>query len=141
MFKADSDCYLFDILKIIELQGKFKFTREQVMQLREVSVRADFINDEGFLNEKGIQGVAYAASGLTKKHVYVRRVSSNGHYNHIIAEYGRRANNRKLVHHFVLADFIRPNQLIAWDPWSAEGSKTGREGYITGYRYIFAEAI
>lgn len=140
-FKADSDCYNFVILKIHELEGKHEFTREQVMQLRAVSVRADFIDDEGYLNDKGIQGVAMSASGITKKHVYIRRVTNNSNYNYIIARYGRRTNSGKLVNHFVLADNVRPADLIAWDPWSAEGSKTGRVGYIMGYRYIFAEAV
>jgi len=140
-FDADEDCFFFDILKIHEIVGKHEFTREQVKQLRMVSVRADFMGQDGYLNAKGISGIATVASGLTKHHVYIKRMGSNDNYNHIIALYERRTNSGKLVRHFVLADFEKPHRLIAFDPWSKEGSRTGREGYIVGYRYIWGEEV
>jgi hypothetical protein len=140
-FKANSDCYLFDILKVHELVGKHEFTREQVKQLRKVSVRADFMGQDGYLNEKGISGIATVASGLTKHHVYIKRVGSNDNYNHIIAKYEYRADSGKFFCHFILANFDKPSKIIDWDPWAEWGSNTGNTGYIIGYRYIFAEAI
>lgn len=140
-FEADQDCYLFDILKIHELVGKHEFTREQIKDLREVSVQAKFMNRDGYLNAKGISGITSVASGLTKKHVYIKRVGSNDIYNYIIAKYQRRTSNSHMVSHFVLANFKEPNRLIDWDPWSLEGSRTGKVGYIIGYRYILAEAV
>ncbi len=140
-FKADSDCYFFDILKIHELVGRHAFTRDQVKDVRRVSVRPDFMGKDGYLNAKGISGIASVASGLTKHHVYIRRVGLNDIYNHIIAKYERRTDSNKLVRHFVVANFEHPNGIIDWDPWSKDGSRTGNTGYITEYRYIFAEAI
>ena len=140
-FKANEDCYFFGVLKIHELEGKHEFTRGQVKDLRRVSVRAKFMDKDGFLNAKGISGIASVASGLTGHHVYIRRVGSNDNYNHIIAHYERRTDSGKLFRHFVLANFLEPDKIIDFDPWSKEGSRTGNTGYIIGYRYIFAEAI
>lgn len=140
-FNAKSDCYLFDILKIHELTGKHEFTRDQVKKLRKVSVRAEFIGEDGYLNEKGISGVASVASGLTGHNVYMRRVGSNDNYNNIIAHYERRTNSSKFVRHFVLANFEKPDKLVDYDPWSKYGSKTVQTGYIIGYRYIWSEVV
>jgi len=140
-FKADEDCYFFDVLKVIELTGKFEFTYDQIRDLRKVSVRAEFMGKDGYLNAKGISGISSVASGLTKHHVYVKRVGSNDNYNHIIAKYARKLDSGYLFYHFVLANFDKPDELIDWDPWSFYGSKTGREGYVVEFRYLFSEAI
>lgn len=140
-FKADEDCYIFCNLKIHELVGNHEFTREQVKQLREVSVDAKFIDKDGYLNAKGISGLASVASGLTGNYVYMRRVGNNDNYNFIIAQYEYRANSGKLFRHFVLANFEQPSKIIDFDPWAEWGSNTGNTGYIVDYRYIFAEAI
>jgi len=140
-FKANEDCYLFDVLKIHELVGKHEFTRDQVRDLRKISVRTKFVEEDGYLNAKGISGIASVASGLTGHHVYMRRVGSNDNYNHIIALYERRTDSGKLVRHFVLANFKKPDRLVDYDSWSKYGSRTVQIGYIIGYRYIWSEAV
>jgi len=140
-FNAKSDCYLFDILKIHELVGKHEFTREQIRDIRRVSVRTNFMGKDGYLNAKGISGISMVASGLTGYNVYMRRVGSNSNYNYIIAEYQRRIDSSSMVDHFVLANFEQPNKVVDYDPWSFFGSRTVREGNIVGFRYIFAEAV
>ena len=139
-FEADSDCYLFDILRILEKTGKFKYTRDQVKQLREISIRAEFIGEDGYLNEKGISGIASVSSGLTSHHVYAKRVGSNDNYNNIIALFMRNISGSKSIYHFDLMELSNP-KLVEWDPWSLFGAKTTHEGNVISYRYIFSEAI
>ena len=139
-FEADSDCYLFDVLRILEKTGGFEYTRDQVMQIRKLSVRAEFIDKDGFLNEKGISGLATVSSGLTSHHVYAKRVGSNDNYNNIIALFSRKLSNNKRMYHFVLMDSFTPD-IVEWDPWSKVGAKTTREGNIISYRYIFSEVV
>ena len=139
-FKADSDCYLFDVLYGLEKVGKFKFTREQVKQLRAVSVRADFISEDGFLNEKGISGIAMVSSGLTGHHVYAKRVGSNDNYNVVIGKFMRVISPNNRMVHFNYMNFALP-KIVEWDPWSEYGAKTTHEGNIIEYRYLFMEAI
>ncbi len=139
-FDAKEDCFFFDILKIHELVGKHEFSREQVKKLRKVSVRTDFMGEDGYLNAKGISGIATVASGLTGHNVYMRRVDSNSNYNFIISRFSRITNNNKRVSHFVLMDINNPKEVL-YDPWSKNGSRTAREGNITEYRYIWSERV
>lgn len=139
-FEADSDCYVFCILKILEKTGRFKYTRDQVKKLRKVSVRARFIEEDGYLNERGISGLASVSSGLTGRHVYAKRVGSNDNYNNIIALFKRDIPGGKPVYHFDLMDSLNP-LIVEWDPWSESGAKTTREGNIISFRYVFSEAI
>ena len=141
MFNAKSDCYVFDVLKVHEIVGKHEFSYSDIKKLRKVSVRADFIGEDGYINAKGIQGLAAAASGISGVHVYIRRNSSNGLYNFIFARYQRRTNSLKLVTHFVLANFEKPLKKVDWDPWSESGSRTASEGNVVDFRYIWAEKI
>ena len=139
-FEANSDCYLFDILRIIEKTGKFEYTRDQVKKIREISVRADFMGKDGYLNAKGISGIGTVSSGLIKKHVYIKRVGNNDNYNNIIGKFMRPISNSDPYYHFNLMDFLNP-KLVEWDSWSRIGARTTREGSVVEFRYIFAEAI
>ncbi len=140
MFNAKSDCYIFDILKIHELVGNHFFTRQQIKQLREVSVREKFIGQDGYINAKGISGLASVASGLTGHNVYIKRVDSNANYNFLIGEFMRIVSGGKRYEHFnLMADLDR--EKVGFDPWSSEGAKTTHYGNIIGYRYIFSEAV
>ena len=67
-------------------------------------------------------------------------VGSNDNYNFVVARFKRRLSNGNLVTHFVIIDPMNPH-IVLWDPYSPDGSKTVREGWVDGYRYIFAEAI
>ncbi len=139
-FNAKSDCYIFDILKIHEIVGKHEFTRDQIKKIRKVSVRADFIGEDGYINAKGISGISVAASGLTGKHVYIARVEVNDPFNFLIAEFGRKLSGDRNVRHFNLMEMESPS-LVKWDPWSKVGAKTTQIGKIIGFRYIFAEVL
>jgi len=121
--------------------GQHRFTRDQVRDLRKVSVRTDFIEFDGFLNRKGVSGVAMVASGITGHNVYIKRVGVDDPFTHIIAVYERRLSNGDFVRHFVLAGLEHPDKVIQWDPWSKEGSRTGKEGYVVGFRHMWAERV
>ncbi len=136
-FNAKSDCYIFDILKIHEIVGKHEFTRTQIKQLRKIAVRADFIGQDGYINAKGISGLATVASGITKHHVFIKRVGSNDNYNFIIGEFMRMHGSRRIEHFNLMED----RKTVMFDPWSKLGAVTTKEGNIIGYRYIFAEAV
>lgn len=140
LFDAKSDCYVFDILKIHEIVGKHEFTRDQVKNLRKVSVRAEFIGEDGYINAKGISGIATVASGTTGVHVYIKRVTIDDPFNFLIAEFGRKLSNGDSVRHFNLMEIDAP-ALVQWDPWSKAGARTTQIGQIVGYRYIFAELL
>lgn len=140
MFDADSDCYVFDILKVHEVIGKHEFSYRQLKSMRKVMVRADFIGQDGYINDKGISGIASVASGLTGHHVYIKRVGSNDNYNFVIALYRRQLSNGKFVYHFVLMDPSNP-ALVLFDPWSKVGARTTQEGQIIDYRFIWGEAV
>ena len=139
-FNAKSDCYLFDVLRIHEIVGGHEFTREQIKQLRRVSVRTEFIGQDGYLNEKGISGLATVASGLTKHHVYIKRVTSNDDYNFLIGEFMRTVSGGKRYTHFNLMEGLDRDK-VGFDPWSKEGAQTTKHGNIIDYRYIWAEAV
>lgn len=140
MFNAKSDCFIFSILKIHEIVGHHEFTRKQIKQIRKVAVRADFHGQDGYINEKGISGIASVASGRSRNHVYIKRVTSNDHYNFLIARFSRYLSNGDLVTHFVLSDIDTPGRVV-FDPWSEDGARTTMIGNITGYRYLFAEKV
>lgn len=137
---AKSDCFIFDILRIHEIVGKHEFSTENIKEIRRVCVRADFHDKDGYINERGIAGISTVASGITRKHVFIKRVTSNDIYNFLLARYSRTISGGNLFSHFVLANMINPHD-VDYDSWSEEGSRTVREGNITGYRYIFAEAL
>jgi hypothetical protein len=139
-FDAKSDCYLFDILKIHEIVGKHTFTRDQIKNLRKVSVRTKFIGEDGYLNAKGISGLATVASGLTGVHVYIKRVTNNDPFNFLIGEFGRALSGGRHVRHFNLMEMDAP-ELVQWDPWSKAGARTTGIGKIVGFRYLFAELL
>jgi len=136
-FRAKSDCYIFDILKIHEIVGEHEFTRTQIKQLRDVAVRTGFIGQDGYINERGISGLATVASGISKHYVYIKRVGSNDPYNFLIGEFMRIAGTRRIVHFNLMED----KDTVMFDPWSKLGALTTKEGNIIGYRYLFAEAI
>ena len=138
-FDAKSDCYVFCILKIHELVGRHEFLKNHVNQLRKVSVRTEYIGEDGYLNAKGISGLAAVASGLTGQNVYIKRVSPNDDFNFLIAQYARNLSSGKLVTHFVLVDVLTHS--VIFDPWSKEGARTTKIGNVTGQRHIWAEAI
>lgn len=140
MFNAKSDCYVFDILKVHEIIGKHEFSYRQLKSMRKVMVRADFIGQDGYINDKGISGISSVASGLTGNNVYIKRVGSNDNYNFVIAKFGRQLSNNKWVYHFVLMDPDNP-AIVLYDSWSKAGSRTVQIGQILDYRFIFAEAV
>ena len=138
--QRDDECYVFCIYKVFEEISGHTLTYAEINQIHEVTVRPDFVGEDGWINEKGIQGIAMVASGFTKKHVYIRRVGSNDNYNFVIACFKRHLSNGNIATHFVIVDRMNP-KIILWDPYSPSGSKTVREGWMDGCRYIFAEAI
>ena len=139
-FKADSDCYLFCILRILEKARGFEYTRSQVAQFRKVAVRAEFIGDDGYINARGISGIAVVSSGLTKHHVYAKRVESTESFNYVIAKFRREVSSGKYTHHFVLMNTQDPT-IVDFDPWSVTGARTTKEGKIIDYRYVYAEKV
>ena len=139
-YNAKSDCYVFDILKIHELVGKHEFSYYDIKQIRKLTVRADFIGEDGYINAKGISGISTTASGLTGRHVYIKRVTIDDPFNFLIAEFGRKLSNGDPVRHFNLMEIDAP-ELVQWDPWSKVGARTTQIGKIIGFRYIFAEVI
>lgn len=139
-FNAKSDCYVFDILKIHELIGKHEFTYEQIRKIRSVTVQAEFIGEDGYINAKGISGISTTATGLTGVHVYIKRVKVDDPFNFLIAEFGRKLSNSDPVRHFNLMEMDAP-ELVQWDPWSKVGARTTAIGKIIGFRYIWAEKV
>ena len=133
-------CYFLSILRIYEIVSKKDLSVNEVNNIYKVGKRAGFLGEEAYVNAKGISGIASVASGLTGKHVYIKRTDSNSVYNFLISKHVRTTNSGKLVSHFVLVDMDDPLKII-YDPWSSAGSKTGREGKSHSYRYIFGEMV
>lgn len=140
IYNAKSDCYIFDILKIHEIIGKHEFDYRQLKAMRKLMVRAEFIGKDGYINAKGISGITSVASGLTGHNVYIKRVGIDDIYNFVIAQFSRFLSNNDLVTHFNLMYLNKP-KIVQWDPWSEDGARTTKIGNITGYRYIWAEAV
>lgn len=139
-YQRDDECYVFNIYKIFEEMSGHTFTYKEIDDMHNVTTKAEFVGRDGWINENGIQGLASVASGITKKHVFIKRVSASNNYNFIIACFKRKLSNGGIVTHFVLVDRINP-KIVIWDPYSPNGSKTVREGWIDSYRYIFAELL
>lgn len=140
MFNAKSDCYVFDILKIHEIIGKHEFSHRQLLAMRKVMVRADFIGSDGYINNKGISGISSVASGLTGHSVYIKRVGSQDNYNFVIALFRRTDSDGLVWEHFVLMEPLS-HDVVFFDPWSEEGARTVKLGKIVEYRFIWAEAV
>lgn len=138
--ERDDECYLFCILRIYEKLTGAVLTPEQISLIHKLLVRLDYIRMDGFVQEKGVQGIAQVASGIVGKHAYIKRVSNIDKFNFLIACWGRKDKNDKMLTHFVEMKVNDPT-VVEWDPYSPAGSKTVREGKILSYRYIFGEKI
>ena len=136
----DDECYLFCILDIFESFTKYTFTIKEIDTIHRLLVRLDYIRIDGWINERGVQGIAQVASVISGKHCYMKLVDESQSYTAIIARYSRKTGKSNLVTHFVRM-YISDSKKIQYDPYDEKGSKTVREGKITGYRYIFAEVI
>ena len=136
----DDECYMFDILRIHELEGDHEFTVRQVDGIHRLSVRMGWMRLDGWLGVDGPSGIAYEASGVAGVHVQIDRVTEDDDYNFLIGRYNRKTNKGKEVTHFVLMDMDNPKKVI-YDPWDKGGSKTVRIGKLTEYRYIKARLL
>lgn len=137
----DDECFLFAILKIFEEEAKHTFTPEEIEKLHDMLVKFKYIREDGWINNRGVEGIATTASGLTDKNVYIKRVGENIQYTHLIGKWVRPDDNDpdKELAHFV--NMSLDKKTVTWDPYSIHGSRTVREGHINSYRYIFAEAL
>lgn len=133
-------CYEFAVLRGYEIFSGIDLTHSQVRSIHALIVDQDYIRKDGYLYEKAIQGIAQIASVIGGKSVYMRQVAEGDNYNFLIARFSRTTGGNKFVYHFAPVSLV-DKKTVLYDPWSAAGSKTCREGKIDGYRWIFGEAI
>ncbi len=139
-----SGCKVLSTLRIFEIVSGYSFTVNEVNTIYEVAQKVGYIGKgrgpkgEGYVNEHGTRGLGQIASAESKFPIYMEQVDSNSPYQFIIAEFARVTTNNVRVTHFPLVSIDKPT-IVSYDPWSASGSKTVREGKIIGYRYIYAE--
>ena len=135
---AETGCFFLSILRIAEKILNIEFAVKQVNQLFEKCLTIGYIGDEADIKVKATRGIAQIISAIMEETIYMKRTTKGGNYNFLIGHY-RRLKNGKYLHHFVLmeADGIT----VAYDPWSAEGSRTVREGSLFDYRFLFAEEV
>jgi len=135
----DDECYEFSILDIHEDFGNHEFTIAQLINIHRVVTNANFMGKDGFINYRGMQGIANVASAISGINVDIRLVSVNDNFNALIARFSLRDGD-KLYTHFPRLS-MEDYKSVIYDPYSPYGSRTVREGKITGYRYIRAEVL
>ena len=137
-------CKYLSTCRIFELVTHRDLSVDEVNKIYEVCQKVGYIgkggNMEGFVYANGTRGIAQVASGITGYGCYMEQVSNNDSFNYIIARFSRRTSSGRLLNHFPLVS-LGDMETVIYDPWSKEGSKTVRLGSITGYRYVYAEAI
>lgn len=140
----DDECYLFDILSIFEEVSHYTLTIAEYEETHKVLTKLKYIGDEddeysAYIKVGGISGIAQILSTITKKRVYMRKVTVNDDYTHLIGKWIRiKANGKKSIH------FVRMSidgLKVTWDPWDRNGSRTVNEGKLDSFRYIYAEGI
>lgn len=134
----DEGCYFLSILNIYSKVSGHDLTVKEVNTIYKVAVAADHIRKDCLIyKDRGVSGVASVASGLTRKHVYMKQVDGEGVYTHRIAKFQRKTSGGKTMTHFVEVGLDSDD--VLYDGWP--NSKTCRDGHIVDYRYILAEAI
>lgn len=127
----ESGCYFLCIVRIIEILTGVSFTVEQINDIFKLSARVGYIGEDGFMKEDAGKGVSQIASGLTGANAYVRRVFESGEHNFMVGKY---------VNHYTHFILMPGTHNKEYDPWSANGSKTVKEGKFHSPRYYFGEA-
>lgn len=137
-------CYFLCILRVFEMILNIKLTVNIVNRIYRLSRRIDYVEDEAYIKQNAIKGISQIASsmahreGLTKQTAYIKKVSATERHNYFIARYQRTTAGGKDVFHFVLVDI---DDNVIYDPWSMGGSKTVREGRLSGHRYLWGELL
>lgn len=127
-----SGCYWRDVLRIYEILTGVILSVLQVNEIYNLCVSVGYIGDDGWMKEEAGKGVAQIASGYIGKHAYIKRVFNASDSNFVISKYVLTGP------HFSLEAGIL-NKFF--DPWSANGSNTRKNGTFDSYRYYFGEAI
>lgn len=135
----DNECYFFCVLDIFEEVTKYKLSITDVEEIHSMCVNMEYIGLDGWMKLKAVRSVAQIASAITGKNCYMKLVEEKEKYNHVIARFTRIVSAKE-KHHFVRVDF-NTKKVVTYDPYSDNGSLAVKQGKITGYRYIFAEAI
>ena len=131
-------CYFLAILKVFEKITKVALTVEQINTIYKTCRKMGYVGPEALIISNAIKGMAQIASGVTKKHAYMKRTRQDGKYHFIIAMFQRKTSAGKVVTHFILVD---DKDKILYDPWSAGGSRTARDGKLINRRYIYGVKI
>lgn len=134
---AEWGCFFLCIIRIAEKTMKVEFTVKQINSIFEQCVRIGYVSAEADIKYKATRGIAQIISALSETDVYLKRMEEAGEWNHLIGHFTR-VKHEKRLHHFVLMEALTE---VEYDPWSAEGSRTVREGTIMDYRYIFGEVV
>jgi len=127
-----SGCYFLDLLRIFEIVSKYTLSVSEVNQVFKLCVRVGYIGGDGFIKEDAAKGISQVVSGLTGKHVYIKRVFEESQHNFLIGKYVWEDT------HFILMPGPMNSE---YDPWSADGSQTVKKGKFHSPRYFYAEAI
>ncbi len=127
-----SGCYFLCIIRIFEIMTNQELTVEQVNKIFKLSVKADYIGDDGYMKENAGNGISQVASGLTKKHADIRRVFESDGHNFLVGKY------IKKITHFILMPGTLNHE---YDPWSSNGSNTVKNGKFHSPRYYYGEAL
>jgi hypothetical protein len=140
----DDECYLFDILSIFEEVTKHNLTIVEYEEVHKILTQLKYIGDEddefsAYIKVGGISGIAQILSTITGKRIYMRLVTKNDDYTHLIGKWIHIKVNGKKAIHFVRMSF--DGLEVTWDPWDQNGSRTVKEGKLDSFRYIYAEAI
>lgn len=127
-----SGCYFLSVLRIYEILTKCNLTVEEVNRIFNLCARVGYIGSDGFMKEDAGKGVSQIASGLLNKHAHIRRVFESDGHNFLIGKY---VNS---ITHFILM----PGPLNdKYDPWSANGSNTVKNGKFHSPRYYYGEIL
>jgi hypothetical protein len=127
-----SGCYFLCIIRIFEIITKQDLTVSEVNKIFNLCDRVGYIGSDGYMKEDAAQGVAQVASGLIKKHAYIKRVFEDNSHNFCVGKYVNSST------HFILMPGPENKE---YDPWSSNGSNTVKTGKFHSPRYYLGEKI
>jgi len=136
---AKTGCYFLSVIYVVEEIMKKAFTVGEVNTIFKLAKKVHYVGEDAYMKHKAAQGIAQIASGFKKEDVYMKRVQRDDRHNYTIGHYRRRSKSSGAFHHhFVVMGGLAK---VEFDPWSAEGSRTVREGDLMDHRYFFVEEV
>lgn len=130
-------CYFLSILYLFAKKARIALSIADTNQIYSLSRKVGYVGKDAYILQGGVGGIAQIASAVTPGSVYMR-LTNKGVYGEVIGKWSRELPNGKMNSHFVV---MKNDNKVEYDPWSAAGSKTVREGSLISRRYIVVESV